>query len=77
MAKKKKGQLTYFLDHPSIKRNPCPGNGESPAPKSSGSTFLGGTQTSGQKGGITQGTKGASGGTGNIKTNLGKLLGGK
>lgn len=30
MAKKKKGQLTYFLDHPQIKRHPSPGNGNSP-----------------------------------------------
>jgi len=27
---KKKGELTYFLDHPQIKRNPSPGNGNSP-----------------------------------------------
>lgn len=30
MSKKKKGQLTYFLDHPQIKRHPSPGNGNSP-----------------------------------------------
>jgi hypothetical protein len=31
MAKKKaKGCLTYFLDHPQIKRNESPGNGNSP-----------------------------------------------
>ena len=39
--------------------------------------FLGGTTTSGQEGGTTQGTTGATGGTGNIKTNIGQLLGGK
>ena len=76
MAKKSKNKLTYFLDHPQIKRYKSPGNGESPK-VSSGGTFLGGTQTSGQTGGLSQGTKGATGGTGNIKTNLGKLFGGK
>ena len=30
MAKKNKSQLTYFLDHPQIKRHPSPGNGNSP-----------------------------------------------
>tara|TARA_R100001086_G_scaffold242322_1_gene169937 strand:+ start:6696 stop:6965 length:270 start_codon:yes stop_codon:yes gene_type:complete len=30
MADKKKGKLTYFLDHPQIKRHKSPGNGESP-----------------------------------------------
>jgi len=30
MAKKNKGKLTYFLDHPQIKRHKSPGNGESP-----------------------------------------------
>jgi len=28
--KKQKGKLTYFLDHPQIKRHKSPGNGESP-----------------------------------------------
>ena len=28
--KNKKGKLTYFLDHPQIKRYPSPGNGNSP-----------------------------------------------
>lgn len=73
MAKKnsKKGHgLTYFLDHPQVKRYPSVGN-QDPKP------FIGGTQTSAQAGKMTQGTKGATGGTGNIKTNLGKLLSGK
>lgn len=30
MAKKNKNKLTYFLDHPHIKRYKSPGNGESP-----------------------------------------------
>lgn len=38
---------------------------------------LGGSKTSGQTGGISQGTKGTTGGTGNMKTNLGSLFGGK
>lgn len=38
---------------------------------------LGGSSTSGQEGGTSQGTTGVDGGTGNIKTNLGSLLGGK
>ncbi len=38
---------------------------------------LGGSSTSGQEGGTSQGTKGVEGGTGDIKTNLGSLLGGK
>ena len=38
---------------------------------------LGGSSTSGQEGGASQGTAGVSGGTGDIKTNLGNLLGGK
>jgi hypothetical protein len=38
---------------------------------------LGGSSTSGQTGGISQGRKGVSEGTGNIKTNLGSLLSGK
>lgn len=29
--KKQKGKLTYFLDHPQIKRHKSPGNGESPS----------------------------------------------
>lgn len=28
--KKSKGELTYFLDHPQIKRHKSPGNGNSP-----------------------------------------------
>lgn len=31
MAKKNKECLTYFLDHPQIKRNPSVGNGSSPS----------------------------------------------
>lgn len=31
MSKKKNDELTYFLDHPQIKRNPSPGNGNSPS----------------------------------------------
>lgn len=30
MSKKKKNELTYFLDHPQIKRHESPGNGNSP-----------------------------------------------
>jgi len=30
-SKKAKGELTYFLDHPDIKRHESPGNGSSPA----------------------------------------------
>lgn len=67
-------KLKYFLDHPQIKRKKALGNGNSPK-SSSKSTFLGGTKTSGQSGGATQTTKG--GGTGNIKSNLGKLVSGK
>lgn len=75
--KNKKGHgLKYFLDHPQIKRHPSVGN-QDPKPVRSG-TFLGGTQTSGQSGKLLQGTKGGgTGGTGNIKTNIGKLLTGK
>ena len=29
-SKKPKSELTYFLDHPDIKRHPSPGNGNSP-----------------------------------------------
>ena len=36
---------------------------------------LGGTSTSGQSGGTSQGTSGAEGGTGDIKSNIGALLG--
>jgi hypothetical protein len=30
--KKKSGACSYFLDHPQIKRNPSPGNGDVPKP---------------------------------------------
>lgn len=30
MSKKAKNKLTYFLDHPQIKRHECVGNGNSP-----------------------------------------------
>lgn len=78
MANKKECKLTYFLDHPQIKRYESVGNGQSPAPEAKPRTraFLGGTSTSAQSGGVTQGTKGADSGTGNIKTNLGTLLSG-
>lgn len=71
-------KLKYFLDHPQIKRKKALGNGNSPK-SSTKSTFLGGTKTSGQSGGATQSVKSSEtkGSTGNIKTNLGKLVGGK
>lgn len=33
MSKKNKNELTYFLDHPQIKRYPSPGNGNAPVLK--------------------------------------------
>lgn len=81
MAKKdnkKKGHgLTYFLDHPQIQRHKSVGN-QDPKPATK-STWFGGTKTSAQSGGASQTVKESEtqGATGNIKTNLGKLLGGK
>lgn len=67
MAKKQK--VNYFLDHPQIKRHPSPGN-------ASGALRLGGTRTTGQKAAGQSAPKGSTGGTGNMKTNIGNLLGG-
>lgn len=67
MAKKQK--MKYFLDHPQIKRSPSWGN-------ASGNVRLGGTQTTGQKAAGQSAPKGSTGGTGNMKTNIGNLFGG-
>lgn len=48
MAKKKKRQLTYFLDHPQIKRNPSPGNGNAPGSLAESINF-GGKNTAAQQ----------------------------
>ena len=80
--KDKKGHgLSYFLDHPHIKRHKSVGNQDpkpmQPVKPVKSSTFLGGTKTSAQSGSLGQGASGATGGTGNLKTNIGKLLTGK
>lgn len=62
-------KLKYHLDHPQIKRNKSWGN-------KSGTLRLGGTQTTGQKAAGQPAPKGSTGGTGNMKTNIGQLLGG-
>jgi len=61
-------KLKYHLDHPQIKRKKSWGNGNTPKSKGSQSKFLGSHTTKGEP---------IKGGTGNIKTNIGKLLGGK
>lgn len=74
-------KLKYFLDHPQIKRKKAWGNGTEPKSGGIMSTVkgmfgLGGSQTSGQnpKSKTAQGKSGTSGGTGDVKTNLGNLL---
>ena len=63
----KKGKFNYFLDHPQIKRFKSLGN-------FGGLLKLGGSKTSGQTGTASQGSKGTTGGTGEMKSNITSLL---
>ena len=67
-------KLTYFLDHPQIKRSESFGNGNSPTSSVASAVKLGNTQTTAQKAAGEPAPKGSTGGTGNMKTNIGKLL---
>jgi hypothetical protein len=71
-------KLTYFLDHPQIKREESFGNGNSPSSSVTSTVAsaikLGNTQTTAQKASGAPAPKGSTGGTGNMKTNIGQLL---
>jgi hypothetical protein len=72
-------KLSYFLDHPQIKRAKSFGNGETPS-SGIGATLkgmfaLGQTQTTAQKAAGTGKApeQASTGGTGNMKTNISAL----